>query len=191
MSRTPAVSANRKASNVYPVILIRLKTNKHNRCRKKCLKRSNNSALITNELPIDSWTCRKFWKFQTRMRPSSSRKFIERQTPSVEIILWVCCGSSNPGLVTQIALAKERDEISSGFLSAPCILSWNQNNFRGSFRPRLHSVNLGKVSKSESNEWSCAVDSEPSEASCCVDKAASESRHLSAHAHEEHTRSII
>lgn len=49
-------------------------------------------------------------------------------------------------------------------LSLRCILSWNQNNFGGSFRPQLHLVNLGKLSRTESNESSCVMDFESSEA---------------------------
>lgn len=78
-------------------------------------------------------------------------------------------------------------------ISSPArILSLNQNKLRGAASdPRLHSLNLGKVYKTASNESSCALDFESLEASCCSDKAASESRRAHTHAHTQHAWSII
>lgn len=118
--------------------------------------------------------CCKLWKFQTRIQQSSSHRFIERQTPSERRSF---SGSAVTPLTQTCHTNCPCKAVWWNFIRvslSPCILSWNQNNFRGSFRPRLHSVNLSKVSKSESNESSFAVDFEPSEASCCDDKAASE-----------------
>lgn len=118
----------------------------------------------------DCLTCSELWKLQTQIQQPNST-FIPQVFSKDKLSL---CGNNFLGplwlrLVTQIAFAKQYDEISSGVFS---LCRKNQNNYSGSFRHRLYSVNLSKVSKTESNESSCAVHLEPSEASCCVDKAA-------------------
>lgn len=58
---------------------------------------------------------------QLRLHPTG---FPKTNSVWVEIIFWVCCDSSNSDSVTQIALAKQHDEISSGFFSLSAFCRW-------------------------------------------------------------------
>lgn len=77
--------------------------------------------------------------------PFSSARFFRKTNSTfwAERFPGQVCLFQTPTWDTHIAL----DGISSGFHSPLSILSWNQNNFRGSFRPRLYWVNLSKVSQ--------------------------------------------